>query len=1077
MAEALKDTNFQVSEKKGDDASNEVLSVMDNAKISFFHFKAVVVAGAGFFTDSYDLFSIGLLTRIIGRIYYQDDPVGYGDYVGPGVLPINLDAAVSGVALCGTLAGQVFFGHLGDRFGRKSIYGVVLAIMIIAAICQSMSFGRNARAVVGTLCWWRFFLGFGIGGDYPLSATIMSEYSSRLSRGAFVSAVFAQQGTGILTAAAVSIIVTECFRAFFPAGPYPDKQLVLATIPPGGLASLSGGLSKTSTCPTYMMLNSAGQIVYGNTMVLATEVAAIAYTALGAIVSNNPSISAISTGAVTFCNPLLFANKTVVCPFKIAGAGPFTVSLTNPYAPVNTASAVTAAGWVPQQGQLALVKTPASVNAATNVTIPPVYYAAADVGSNWGYGINANALASGYDKSTAGNALTIALSGCVNFIKYDSNGLPHVNQETGAPKTLDWPQLNAVSQAYYMKLIAYSTPPQCDWVWRIVLLFGFFPASCTMYIRATFPETPRFTLHVQGDKEKMAKDMGGVVGKELDSEHTVQAGDKISFGTFLSRHGKELLGCAMSWFLLDVAFYSQNLFQKDVFTNINWIPGGSAMNALVETFKVARAQGLIALGSTIPGYWFTVATVDTMGRLKIQLMGFVLMTTFMSALAGGYFHLLDRTTSQNTFSPSKGVQGFVVMYALTFFFANWGPNATTFVIPAELFPTTWKSTGHGFSAACGKAGAIIGAFGFLFASKPLPGEVTWQPNYGGPSWWSWVRKPNCPGGLGSKSFAGNGWDPATPLIWGKCQIHPNKQYYNGTQQYRVVGPTNAAGTVCAAGIPGCNDPWGYDVSGYPMWYVNSSGSPWGWSGPRYALGQVSGAGGLLAELGAAPGQTIAGTGQYVTPTSNQVNNMVYASSLLTSVTANVLFNGALMAINSTVLNSVYGVETVVPYAAIEANTLQHTNGALVCGDLCTYNAHLGYARPDVTTALGPTYNNFLYDFNPSAPLYPASGYSGYNLGSKIAGWVNASGITQWQPTNAGGGSVANNFTYGQFIADIYSSPSLPRPVAGVFPYGAGLQGALGVLAATNFLGMLFTFLLPETNGKTLEELNGETGAA
>ena len=43
-------------------------------------------------------------------------------------------------------------------------------------------------------------------------------------------------------------------------------------------------------------------------------------------------------------------------------------------------------------------------------------------------------------------------------------------------------------------------------------------------------------------------------------------------------------------FLLDVAFYSQNLFQKDVFTSINWIPGGTAMNALTEMFKVSRAQ-------------------------------------------------------------------------------------------------------------------------------------------------------------------------------------------------------------------------------------------------------------------------------------------------------------------------------------------------------------------------------------------------------------------------------------------------------------------------------------------------------
>ena len=503
----------------------------------------------------------------------------------------------------------------------------------------------------------------------------------------------------LLTECHTRLFSCRCFRAYFPAGPFPDKQLVLATIPPGGLASLSGGMSPSSACPTYMMLSPAGQIVYGNTFAPAMELAAIAYTAMGMIVSNNPAISTISTGAVSFCNPLLFANRTVLCPFKIAGAGPFTVS-SSAANPINTGSPVTAAGWTPQPGMLSLVKTPA--NASATPPTSAVYYAAADVGSNWGFGINANALAAGNDKSSAGTALTIALSGCVNFIKYDNNGLPHVNQETGAPKTLDWPQLNAVSQAYYMKLIAYSTPLQCDWVWRIVLLFGFFPASLTMYIRATFPETPRYTLHVEGDKAKVARDMGGVVGQELDAEHTVAAAEKISLGIFLRRHGVELLGCAMSWFLLDVAFYSQNLFQKDVFTSINWIPSGSAMNALTETYKVARAQALIALGSTIPGYWFTVATVDTLGRIKIQLMGFTLMTVFMSALAGGYFHLLDRSDSQSTLNPSAGVQGFVVMYALTFFFANWGPNATTFVIPAELFPTTWKSTGHGFSAASGK---------------------------------------------------------------------------------------------------------------------------------------------------------------------------------------------------------------------------------------------------------------------------------------------------------------------------------------------------------------------------------------
>jgi len=42
------------------------------------------------------------------------------------------------------------------------------------------------------------------------------------------------------------------------------------------------------------------------------------------------------------------------------------------------------------------------------------------------------------------------------------------------------------------------------------------------------------------------------------------------------------------------------------------------------------------------------------------------------------------------------------MCAQTFFFANFGPNATTFITPVELFTTKYRSSLHGISAACGK---------------------------------------------------------------------------------------------------------------------------------------------------------------------------------------------------------------------------------------------------------------------------------------------------------------------------------------------------------------------------------------
>ena len=124
-------------------------------------------------------------------------------------------------------------------------------------------------------------------------------------------------------------------------------------------------------------------------------------------------------------------------------------------------------------------------------------------------------------------------------------------------------------------------------------------------------------------------------------------------------------------------------------------------------YKIARAQTLIALCSTVPGYWFTVALIDYMGRFAIQLMGFFFMTVFMFALAIPYHH----------WSEKENRIGFVVMYSFTFFFANFGPNSTTFVVPAEIFPARLRSTCHGISAAAGKAGAIVGAFGFLYAAQ------------------------------------------------------------------------------------------------------------------------------------------------------------------------------------------------------------------------------------------------------------------------------------------------------------------------------------------------------------------------
>ena len=102
---------------------------------------------------------------------------------------------------------------------------------------------------------------------------------------------------------------------------------------------------------------------------------------------------------------------------------------------------------------------------------------------------------------------------------------------------------------------------------------------------------------------------------------------------------------------------------------------------------------ILSVAGLIPGYWVSVATIDTIGRKPIQLMGFIVLTILFSIIGFG-FHKI----------PTGGL---FALYCLCNFFQNFGPNTTTFIVPGEVFPTRYRSTSHGISAASGKIGAII----------------------------------------------------------------------------------------------------------------------------------------------------------------------------------------------------------------------------------------------------------------------------------------------------------------------------------------------------------------------------------
>ncbi|CAO2198244.1 unnamed protein product [Urochloa humidicola] len=477
-----------------------VLDALDSARTQMYHMKAIVIAGMGFFTDAYDLFCISTVSKLLGRLYYPEDNINWSDASKskPGTLPVSVNNMVTGVALVGTLMGQLVFGYFGDKLGRKRVYGITLVLMAACAIGSGLSFGSSAKAVIGTLCFFRFWLGFGIGGDYPLSATIMSEYSNKKTRGAFIAAVFAMQGVGIIFAGLVSMIISGLLLHYNHAPSFKDS------------------------------------------------------------IKNQP---------------------------------------------------------VGQQDPRA--------------------------SNQW---------------------------------------------------------------------------PAADYMWRIVLMIGAFPALATFYWRMKMPETARYTALIEGNAKQAASDMEKVMDVEIQAEQEKLARYKAAndysllSAEFARRHGMHLIGTATTWFLLDIAFYSQNLTQKDIFPAIKLTDPATDINALTEVFQISKAMFLVALLGTFPGYWVTVALIDKMGRYLIQLIGFFMMSVFMLIMGIMYKDLKSKHTTL-----------FALFYALTFFFANFGPNSTTFVLPAELFPTRVRSTCHAISAASGKAGAIVAAYGVQ--SLTLKGDV------------------------------------------------------------------------------------------------------------------------------------------------------------------------------------------------------------------------------------------------------------------------------------------------------------------------------------------------------------------
>src|SRR6201996_8773575 len=124
--------------------------------------RALLVSGVGFFTDAYDLFVIGIVSTLLKTQWHLDT---------------SRLAVLNAVMLGAAFLGALVFGRVADKIGRTRVYWMSAAPMVIAGD------GSALGTALAVLVAFRFLLGFGLGGDYPVSAVLMSEYADRRNRG------------------------------------------------------------------------------------------------------------------------------------------------------------------------------------------------------------------------------------------------------------------------------------------------------------------------------------------------------------------------------------------------------------------------------------------------------------------------------------------------------------------------------------------------------------------------------------------------------------------------------------------------------------------------------------------------------------------------------------------------------------------------------------------------------------------------------------------------------------------------------------------------------------------------------
>lgn len=185
-----------------------VLERLEALPLSRFHYKLLLVTGLGWLFDSMDTGLIAFILPVLAKEWG----------LAPGQMGL-----IGSIGLIGMALGAVVSGTIADRIGRKKVFTITVLLYSIASAFCALSWNYQSLLV------FRFLVGFGLGGELPVAATLVSEYAPSRVRGRFIVLLESFWGLGWIAAACIAYFFIPLYgwRMAFLIGALPALYVCL----------------------------------------------------------------------------------------------------------------------------------------------------------------------------------------------------------------------------------------------------------------------------------------------------------------------------------------------------------------------------------------------------------------------------------------------------------------------------------------------------------------------------------------------------------------------------------------------------------------------------------------------------------------------------------------------------------------------------------------------------------------------------------------------------------------------------------------------------------------------------------